>query len=114
MRQASNVACDTPCVPILCASLSSCRDRMAELPDLPGEPHQPVSFSFLKRTFGKKVTSRNSQPQWLKLWPGYIMMKPFLPFVRVSTSSDHTSGESQAETRSLGKQLPHHGLTIQN
>ena len=43
-----------------------------------------------------------------------VKIVAFLPFVRVSTWPDHTSGKSQGETHSLGKLLPHHGLTIQN
>ena len=34
---------------------------MAKLPDLPGEPHQPVLFSFPKRTFGQKIALKSFQ-----------------------------------------------------
>ena len=34
---------------------------MAKLSDLPGEPHQPVLFSFPKRTFGQKIALKSFQ-----------------------------------------------------
>ena len=44
--------------------------RDLTLPDLPGEPHHPVSFSFPKRTFGqKKIVSRSFQHTWYTSWP---------------------------------------------
>ena len=41
-----------------------------KVPDLPGEPHQPVSFPFPKRMFGqKKIALRSFQSTWYKSWP---------------------------------------------
>ena len=44
---------------------------MAELPDLPGEPHQPVLFPFSKGRFGQKkiaLSLGSFQPTWYKSW----------------------------------------------
>lgn len=43
---------------------------MAQIPDLPGVPHQPALFVYPKRSFGqKKVVSRPFQPAWYQSWP---------------------------------------------
>ena len=38
--------------------------------NVPPKPHQPLTFSFPKRAFGKsKVVNRSFQPSWFSLWP---------------------------------------------
>ena len=38
--------------------------------DLPAKPHQPLNFTFPKRSFGKKkVVQRSFQPSWFSQWP---------------------------------------------
>ena len=37
---------------------------------IPTKPHQPLSFNFPKRSFGKKRTvERSFQPSWFAKWP---------------------------------------------
>ena len=42
----------------------------ADLGSLPAEAHQPRTFEFPKRSFGKKVVvNRSFQPSWFEKWP---------------------------------------------
>ena len=43
---------------------------MLPTPAIGSKPHQPVSFKFPKREYGKKtVVKRSFQPQWFSSWP---------------------------------------------
>ena len=38
--------------------------------DVPDQPHQPLTFAFPKRSFGKKTpVFRSCQPSWFSQWP---------------------------------------------
>jgi hypothetical protein len=38
--------------------------------DVPDQPHQPLTFSFPKRSFGKTApVFRSFQPSWFSQWP---------------------------------------------
>ena len=42
---------------------------LALVDSLPATPHQPQSFSYPKRAFGKKtIVSRSFQTQWYRSW----------------------------------------------
>ena len=48
---------------------------------IPTKPHQPLSFNFPKRSFGKKRTvERSFQPSWFAKWPFFIMMNKRMLF----------------------------------
>lgn len=53
---------------VACSSVSSLSSTT--LTNLPTEPHQPRSFQFPKKEFGKKsVVKRSFQPVWFSKWP---------------------------------------------
>ena len=54
----------------MAASSASCVASSSNVPELPETPHQPLSFGFPKRYYGKKSTvACTFQSSWFKSWP---------------------------------------------